>query len=292
MFKKETESIIRKGKELMQKKNVTSTFVEAKSNDPIKALFEAIWSGLFAPFSFVISETDNKELLELSLKGITYCVKLSNSNQLEDVKKAFISTLAKSINVTSLRDLKPRNIECIRALLEIGKEDGSNLNESWIYIFEFLSKLDTLFMKKESVKCDWEIFNTNIKKKSSLDEAEKKALEMLANRIDQSSIDVIFSRTIKIENEQIEGFIKSLCEVARSELKKVDDPRIFCLQKIVEVADINMSRVRIIFSKVWSHISQLLTEVTTGSNINFVEFAIDSLKQLSSKYLEVHRSLD
>ena len=73
--------------------------------------------------------------------------------------------------------------------------------------------------------------------------------------------------------EGIISFVTCLCEVAKIELLGVDassinggqessPPRVFCLQKLVEVASYNMeTRTRMIWSQLWRHLSNLFTEV-------------------------------
>lgn len=39
-------------------------------------------------------------------------------------------------------------------------------------------------------------------------------------------------------------FIENLCKVSKDELADEDSPKKFCLQKLVEVASLNMNRVR------------------------------------------------
>lgn len=63
-------------------------------------------------------------------------------------------------------------------------------------------------------------------------------------------------------------------------------PRIFSLQKVVEVADFNMlSRPRMVWARIWDTLSRYFTAVCCSSNTAVAMFAIDSLKQLSLKFM-------
>jgi Sec7-like guanine-nucleotide exchange factor len=69
-------------------------------------------------------------------------------------------------------------------------------------------------------------------------------------------------------------------------------PRVFSLQKIVEVADFNMDkRPRVVWARVWDVLSKFFARVGCHPNHGIAMFAIDSLKQLSLKFLEKVRRL-
>ena len=63
-------------------------------------------------------------------------------------------------------------------------------------------------------------------------------------------------------------------------------PRVFSLQKLVEVADYNMEgRPRVIWATMWDALSRYFTAVGCHSNLHVSMYAIDSLKQLTMKFL-------
>eukprot|EP00943_MAST-04B_sp_MAST-4B-sp1_P009087 g9087.t1 len=119
--------------------------------------------------------------------------------------------------------------------------------------------------------------------------------------VDLKIIERVFNLSVNFTEEGIVSFVTSLCEVAKIELLGADNssatdtqetfndapPRVFCLQKLVEVASYNMeTRTRIVWSQLWRHLSNLFTEVGVHKNPSVAMYAIDSLKQLSMKFLE------
>ena len=64
-----------------------------------------------------------------------------------------------------------------------------------------------------------------------------------------------------------------------------DNPRKFSLQKIVEVADFNMGRIRCDWTKIWSALSEHFSSVGSHSNLHVAIYAVDSLRQLADKFL-------
>ena len=78
----------------------------------------------------------------------------------------------------------------------------------------------------------------------------------------------------------------TLCAVSREELASPTDPQVYSLQKLVEIAYYNMSRVRLVWAKIWDVLGDFFTEVGQHANASIAMYAVDSLRQLSTKFLE------
>ena len=73
-------------------------------------------------------------------------------------------------------------------------------------------------------------------------------------------------------------FIESLCVNSKNELKDHANPRKFSLQALVEIADLNMVRIRFVWSKLWEMLSKHFVWVGSHPNLMVAIFAIDSLR--------------
>jgi brefeldin A-inhibited guanine nucleotide-exchange protein len=109
--------------------------------------------------------------------------------------------------------------------------------------------------------------------------------EYIVEHISQSNIDLIFSRSIHLDDQAIIEFISKLVDISRVELNDPENPRVFSLQKLVEVADFNMERVRFVWSRIWRHLGEHFSTVGSHPNRNMAEYSIDSLRQLAYKFL-------
>lgn len=96
----------------------------------------------------------------------------------------------------------------------------------------------------------------------------------------------IFTRSQKLNSEAIVDFVKALCKVSMEELRSASDPRVFSLTKIVEIAHYNMNRIRLVWSKIWRVLSDFFVAIGCSENLSIAIFAMDSLRQLSMKFLE------
>uniref|UniRef100_A0A669P018 ADP ribosylation factor guanine nucleotide exchange factor 2 n=1 Tax=Phasianus colchicus TaxID=9054 RepID=A0A669P018_PHACC len=70
------------------------------------------------------------------------------------------------------------------------------------------------------------------------------------------------------------------------ELASPHHPRMFSLQKIVEISYYNMNRIRLQWSRIWQVIGDHFNKVGCNPNEDVAIFAVDSLRQLSMKFLE------
>lgn len=63
-------------------------------------------------------------------------------------------------------------------------------------------------------------------------------------------------------------------------------PELFSLQKIIEITYYNMSRIRIVWTRIWRILSDFFITAGTHSKQQVSLYAIDSLRQLSMRFLE------
>lgn len=74
--------------------------------------------------------------------------------------------------------------------------------------------------------------------------------------------------------------------MSNEELATPGGPRMYSLQKIVEISYYNMDRIRIEWSRIWLVLGEHFNRVGVNVNLSVAMFAVDSLRQLSMKFLE------
>ncbi|GBG70987.1 hypothetical protein CBR_g8287 [Chara braunii] len=110
-------------------------------------------------------------------------------------------------------------------------------------------------------------------------------LNML-EQIDSFEMNRIFTRSERLNGGAIVDFVKALCKVSLEELKSQTEPRVFSLTKIVEISHFNMKRIRLVWSRIWSVLSDYFVTVGCMENLSVAMYAVDSLRQLAMKFLE------
>ena len=310
----------------------------------IRPMFDIVWAPITGVFSQIFETYDDIEMISLALEGFQAAVQLACRLDFPTARHTYINALTKFTTLDTIKEMQPKNIECIKIILDIALSDGEYLDESWSQVLHCISQVsrlqlfasgfhtDDLFFSNESNR---NISNSNessvlsMKRRSSVNTSKKdnnvldpftklfsgpsKAetfrlieesnAELLAKNINGSLIDRVFVNSENLSPESVCHFVKCLCEVSmveitgagREALSKGDDslnnrpstPRIFSLQKLVEVADFNMySRSRIAWNHIWGLLNFHFTAVGVNDNHALAMYAIDSLKQLSIKFLQ------
>ncbi len=162
LFVKETQHMVKKGKEMIQKqKKSTEQFEEIKNAEPLRAMFEVAWSGMLAVFSSLFEEGDEARIWQLCLDGFLYSIKITAALNMPVELDAFVSTLDKFTSLSNLkyrlsrptcREIKDKNVECVKLLIDIAMKDGNILRNAWVFVLQCLSKLDYLHSVATSVK--------------------------------------------------------------------------------------------------------------------------------------------
>ena len=85
--------------------------------------------------------------------------------------------------------------------------------------------------------------------------------QMIVQSIQLEQIDQVFQNSLNLDQDAIINFIESLCLNSKNELKDQSNPRKFSLQALVEIADLNMVRIRFVWTKLWEILSKHFVEV-------------------------------
>ena len=142
-------------------------------------------------------------------------------------------------------------------------------------------------------------------------ETEENNGRAILEAVNEVLIDKVFSSTVKLSAQSLAHFIQQLVAVSNSEIQGEskrgitgvasastprkdgsshggdEGPSIFSLQRLVEVADYNMDiRPRLVWTQIWEIMGDFYTKTGCHKNSMVSVFAIDSLKQLSFKFLE------
>lgn len=97
------------------------------------------------------------------------------------------------------------------------------------------------------------------------------------------AVDRIFTNSANLDGNAIVDFVKALCQVCMEELAH---KRLFSMHKIVEISYYNMARIRLQWSRIWEVLGDHFNTVGTYPDEHIAYTSIDSLRQLSFKFLE------
>ena len=77
----------------------------------------------------------------------------------------------------------------------------------------------------------------------------------------QDWIQRVFERSITLDTVGLVSFTTALATISRRELLATGGPRLFSLQKLVEVGHANIPRIRLVWGRVWQVLSKHCKQV-------------------------------
>ncbi|KAJ5889025.1 hypothetical protein N7495_009066 [Penicillium taxi] len=291
-------------------RDALSRFIPATSAQHVGSMFNVTWMSFLSGLSAPMQDTQNLETIRMCMEGLKLAIRISCAFDLETPRVAFVTALAKFTNLGNVREMMPKNVEALKALLDVALSEGNHLHTSWREILTCVSQLDRLQLLTDGV--DENSLPDVSRAPSTLDSPRKsmqstrsKTRTRSVNGINSFRIEVaiesrsadmvrgvdrIFTNTANLSPDAIIDFVRALSDVSWQEIQSsghTDSPRTYSLQKLVEISYYNMTRVRIEWSKIWEVLGQHFNQVGCHSNTHVVFFALDSLRQLSMRFIEM-----
>ncbi|CAD8175946.1 unnamed protein product [Paramecium octaurelia] len=245
----------------------------ANSIEHVKSLLQQTWSAIFASISVFLEQTEDQQQILLCFETIQSFIQLMGRFDLDEEKDTFISFLQRYC--TGIPNTY-RQILGVQALIKAAIQSGQYLRKSWKVALQLVSRLETLHQVVKKIKVD-------SPQKENYNQEDIQNIERLFQSISYDQIDKIFNMSINLDSNSILEFIRALCELSKEEIKQ---NRTFLLSRMIEVADFNMDRIKIIWSRMWEIMREHFLEVGCHKNVDLAIYAIDQLKQLSCKFLQ------
>jgi brefeldin A-inhibited guanine nucleotide-exchange protein len=120
----------------------SEVYFSASHFEHVRPMFTVVWMPLLAGVSAPLQDSDDSDMVALSLEGFKQAIKIVCLFDLELERNAFVTTLAKFTFLNNLGEMKAKNVEAIKALLDIAMVDGNYLKGSWREILACVSHLE------------------------------------------------------------------------------------------------------------------------------------------------------
>jgi len=283
----------------------------------------ASWPMLAAFATVLLEGSQSAEQLRLvgpCVQGFRHGVSIAARFGMHTERDSFVFALARFTHLTALKELQPKNIECIRALLSVAVDEREYLGPSWRHVLRCISQLSRLQLAQMKTHQDFQFFKysdtrsadsttpssasteadgalrrasafTLMSVGSEDDQAELADSVSLLSQVDierfnLAAVDDVFAQSSRLDDgDAIIDFMTELAHVAREELAHPERPRIFSLQKAVEVAERNLGRSRDVWARLWRSMGPMFSSAARHPNTDLSVYAIDLLKQLSLMFL-------
>ncbi|KAM8966868.1 brefeldin A-inhibited guanine nucleotide-exchange protein 1 [Pelodytes ibericus] len=312
LYNLEMEQMAKTAKALMEAvSHVQAPFTSATHLEHVRPMFKLAWTPFLAAFSVGLQDCDDTEVASLCLEGIRCAIRIACIFSIQLERDAYVQALARFTLLTvssGITEMKQKNIDTIKTLITVAHTDGNYLGSSWHEILKCISQLELAQLIGTGVKPRY-ISGTVRNREGSFtgtrDQTSDEFVGLVGGNVDwkqmasiQESIgetssqsvvvavDRIFTGSTRLDGNAIVDFVRWLCAVSMDELVSPTHPRMFSLQKIVEISYYNMGRIRLQWSRIWEVIGDHFNKVGCNPNEDVAIFAVDSLRQLSMKFLE------
>ncbi|KAI9020592.1 hypothetical protein DFJ74DRAFT_633871 [Hyaloraphidium curvatum] len=198
--------------------------------------------------------------VDLCLRGLAGCVRVSGIFRMETERNAFVSSLAKMTGLTKVAEMRARNVKAVKTLITLAGVLGEYLDTSWLDVLKSISLLErtqliearsafgggdgegsgrssavfqSLFeiddggsevASRPSNLGPTRMFSGNVVMPS--DQAKAASLGQLVKQIQSQdtlvAIDRIFSSTVSLSGPAVQAFFRSLCDVSAEEVGMED----------------------------------------------------------------------
>ncbi|EPS35263.1 hypothetical protein H072_11451 [Dactylellina haptotyla CBS 200.50] len=304
------KTLLRSQRTSSKKTNTTIRFVHASSFKHIGPMFETVWMSFLSGLSGPTQDSQDLESIRLCMEGFKLAIKISCLFDLELPRISFVGALTRFTQLSNLSEMKPKNVEALKVLLDVAQTEGNLLKTSWKDVLMAVSQLERFQLISQGVdetslpdmikslrgqsddprRTSFHSTRSSKSIRSKVPSYSSDVAEESRSREVVIAVDKIFANSSKLNGDAIVHFVRALCEVSWQEVQSSassENPRMFSLQKLVEISFYNMNRIRFEWSNIWAILGEHFNNVGCLPNTSIVFFALDSLRQLSMRFLEI-----
>ncbi|CCK68159.1 Arf family guanine nucleotide exchange factor SEC7 KNAG_0A04910 [Huiozyma naganishii CBS 8797] len=306
-----------------KEKSEPEVYYAASHVEHVKSIFETLWMSFLAALTPPFKDYADLDTSNKCLEGLKISIKIASIFGIEDARKSFLGALVQFCNLQNVEEIRVKNVNAMVDLLEVALAEGNYLKESWKDILLVISQIERLQLISKGIdretvpdvsqarvanpRSSYDsirtaqpyFFDIWSKRATPLELAQEKYHNQtlspkMAKYISASELvvlmDNIFTKSSELSGNAIVDFIKALTSVSLEEIESsqyASTPRMFSLQKMIDVCYYNMDRIRLEWTPIWAVMGDAFNKITTNPNLAVVFFAVDSLRQLSMRFLDI-----
>ncbi len=264
-----------------------------------RSMFGNLWMSFLAALTPPFKEYDDTDTAKLLLQGMRLSIHLACVLGVDYARTSFMRALVQFTCINSPADISGKCVDAVCTLLDVAITDQNALKTSWRLVFVVISQVERLRLLSRGVDAVPDLLQARIEGESEVNRnssssSPQKIHPDTAARLNSTHMDVaidqVFAKSSQIHGDAIFDFLAGLSEVAREEINSSahsPEPRMFSLQKLVDVCYYNMGRIRVQWSAMWAVLNETFSEFGCNDNRAVCFFAIDSLRQMAVRFFSI-----
>ncbi|KAE8734457.1 Brefeldin A-inhibited guanine nucleotide-exchange protein 3 [Hibiscus syriacus] len=274
------------------KTHIRSVYYAATDVVVLRFMVEVCWAPMLAAFSVSLDQSDNEIVIELCLEGFRYAIHAivtiadEDGNYLQEAWEHILTCVSRFEHLHLLGEGAPPDATFF-SFPQNGSEKPKQAKSTVLPVLKKKGPGRIQNAAASVMRGSYDSAGIGGSSAEAVTSEQMSHLVSNLNMLEQvGEMNRIFTRSKKLNSEAIIDFVKALCKVSMEELRSTSDPRVFSLTKIVEIAHHNMNRIRLVWSNIWLILSDFFVTIGCSENLSIAIFAMDSLRQLSMKFLE------
>ncbi|RKO99878.1 hypothetical protein CXG81DRAFT_5799, partial [Caulochytrium protostelioides] len=284
---------------------VSDTFYHATHFEHGRSVFSVVWMSILTALTSILQVYDDREMVNMAFEGFRWSIWIACQFEMDLERTAFFQSLGRWIHINHPWEIRHKHLEAMRTLLEIAGQDGNHLAGNWkdvVHCMVLLEKLATINSNTDNENQTTLRLSADLTTGPGRDatppagpsyQDRKHLVETLAELANNSltlQVDRIFTNSYTLNGPAIVALVRALCDVSTTEVDRIppdtEQPRMMCLQRLIEIGHYNMGRIRMEWSQIWAILGEHFNRVGCSPNPTVAFFALDKLRQLAMKFLD------
>lgn len=305
-----TKAMFTRTEERASDEAASALFVQASEPGLARPMLDAAGKCMLMALSSAFALAPDEAHAAMPLEGARAMLTLASSLQLPKLRDDICQFLVAAPGLGRASGVATQSKEALNTLLELAASE-SHLGgvQAWASVLEIVSRLEHLrvvvgagvsFNGRQAMDViRAPLLSQDIKdekptsargaEEAMFGPAELAVTTWLASS-GAEAIERVFASSTRLDSDEIIAYASAVASVSRAELWKEDGSpvipgKIFALLRLTEVAATNMTRVRLVWSKLWTVVAEHLIEGVKHPDEKVVLHATDSLRQVANRLL-------
>ena len=120
-----------------------AAFVKTGHPGHVKPMFQLVWMSFLMMTFSALQKGETGDVIVTALEGFKYAIHIACRFEMWLEMKAFITNLTKFVELGRILEVKEKNVEAVKMLLEIAYMEGNHL-EDWAGVVKCISQLEVI----------------------------------------------------------------------------------------------------------------------------------------------------
>ena len=287
----------------------SALFVQASEPGLARPMLDAAGKYMLMALSIAFEAAPDEAHAAMPLEGARAMLSLATSLQLPMLRDDICSFLVSAPGFGRPQGIALQSKEALSTLLELAASESSLGGvQAWASVLEVVARLEHLRaiigagvtidtqatravfrepLRMQDVVAASEAANGVVEQQIA---AAERAVEQWLVSHGGEAIERVFALSTRFDSDEILAYASAVASVSRAELWNLDRTphapgKIFALLRLAEIAATNMTRVRLVWSKLWNVVAEHLVESVKHPDDKVVLHATDSLRQVANRLL-------